>query len=135
VVREIRHDNHLLAMIISGSPREHGVHFVTPRELAIQVGLMRHPSGRKIQPHVHNPVPRALEYTQEVLLIRRGRLRVDFYSPGKDYLQSEVVEAGDILVLATGGHGFEALEELEMVEVKNGPYAGDADKTRFESGR
>jgi hypothetical protein len=33
--------------------------------------------------------------------------------------------------LASGGHGFEALEELEMVEVKQGPYVGDKDKTRF----
>jgi hypothetical protein len=33
-----------------------------------------------------------------------------------------------VILLATGGHGFEVLEEIEMIEVKQGPYAGDQDK-------
>jgi hypothetical protein len=92
---------------------------------------MRHPAGKVIDPHVHNPVDRSVQFTQEVLFIKRGRLRVDFYDNGQKYLESRVLEAGDVILLATGGHGFEVLEELEMVEVKQGPYAGDQDKTRF----
>jgi hypothetical protein len=42
-----------------------------------------------------------------------------------------VLEGGDVILLASGGHGFEVLEEIEMIEVKQGPYAGDQDKTRF----
>ena len=34
--------------------------------------------------------------------------------------------------MVSGGHGFQALEEVEMIEVKQGPYAGDEDKKRFE---
>ena len=135
MVREIRHEGQLLGMIIPGSFNEPGVHFLTPDELSIQVGVMKHPAQKKIKPHVHNPVPRSLEYTQEVLLIRQGRLRVDFYSKHQEYLESHTVGAGDVLVLATGGHGFESLDEIEMIEVKNGPYVGEADKTRFDSGR
>ena len=45
--------------------------------------------------------------------------------------KSRILDAGDIVLLATGGHGFKVLEEIEMIEVKQGPYAGDADKTRF----
>jgi mannose-6-phosphate isomerase-like protein (cupin superfamily) len=93
---------------------------------------MRHPAGRTIAPHVHNPVSREVHYTQEVLFIKRGRLRVDFYDSSRRYLRSRVLEAGDVILLATGGHGFEALEEIEMIEVKQGPYAGESDKTRFE---
>ena len=135
MIREIRHHAELLGMIIPVSFNEPGVHFLTPNELSIQVGVMKHPAQKKIKPHIHNPVPRSIEYTQEVLLIRRGRLRVDFYTVQQEYLESHVVGAGDVLVLATGGHGFEALDDLEMIEVKNGPYAGEADKTRFDSGR
>ena len=29
-------------------------------------------------------------------------------------------------------NGFEVLEEIEMIEVKQGPYAGEKDKTRFK---
>jgi len=92
---------------------------------------MRHPDGHVIEAHVHNPVDRTVQYTQEVLLIKRGKLRVDFYDGKRAYLQSRVLGEGDIVLLASGGHGFKVLEEVEMIEVKQGPYAGDADKTRF----
>jgi mannose-6-phosphate isomerase-like protein (cupin superfamily) len=75
---------------------------------------------------------RAVEYTKEVLLVRSGRVRVDFYSDDQAYLESTVLQAGDLILLAYGGHGFEMLEPTEMIEVKQGPYAGEQDKTRFE---
>ena len=92
---------------------------------------MHHPAGKVIDPHVHNPLPREVQYTQEVLFIKKGKLRVDFYDDEKKYLDSRILEKGDVILLATGGHGFEVLEEIEMIEVKQGPYAGDEDKTRF----
>ena len=42
-----------------------------------------------------------------------------------NYLESRVLEGGDTILLAGGGHGFEVLEDLAMIEVKQGPYAGD----------
>ena len=93
---------------------------------------MRYPKGHVIQPHVHNPVSRAVHFTQEALFLRRGRLRVDFYSDEGAYLESRELQAGDVILLIRGGHGFEVLEEIEMVEVKQGPYVGDADKTRIK---
>jgi mannose-6-phosphate isomerase-like protein (cupin superfamily) len=93
---------------------------------------MHHPAGKEIPPHVHNPVPREVHFTQEVLFIKRGKLRVDFYDEDRNYLESRILEAGDTILLATGGHGFEVLEEIEMIEVKQGPYAGEQDKTRFQ---
>lgn len=93
---------------------------------------MRHPPGKVIDAHVHNPVTREVRYTQEVLFIRRGRMRVDFYTDDRTYIGSRILTSGDAILLATGGHGFETLEETEMIEVKQGPYAGDGDKTRFD---
>jgi mannose-6-phosphate isomerase-like protein (cupin superfamily) len=83
-------------------------------------------------PHVHNPVSRDVQYTQEVLIIRKGKLRVDFYDNEQNYLESHILNGGDVILLASGGHGFEVLEELEMIEVKQGPYLGEQDKTRFK---
>lgn len=71
--------------------------------------------------------------TQEVLFIRQGRVRVDFYDHDCAYLESRILEPGDVILLASAGHGFEALEELQMIEVKQGPYMGDEDKTRFDA--
>ena len=126
-------DEELLAIIISHRFSEPGIHFFTPDDLSQQLAYMRHPAGKEIPPHVHNPVPREVQFTQEVLFIRRGKLRVDFYDTDRNYLESRTLQAGDTILLATGGHGFEVLEEVEMIEVKQGPYAGDQDKTRFVS--
>ena len=57
---------------------------------------------------------------------------MDFYDTDKTYLESRILEDGDIILLASAGHGFEILEELEMYEVKQGPYVEHEDKTRFD---
>jgi hypothetical protein len=56
---------------------------------------------------------------------------VDFYDDERTYLESRILRRGDVVLLAFGGHGFEMLEASEMIEVKQGPYAGEGDKTRF----
>ncbi|MBY0575940.1 MAG: hypothetical protein K2P67_05030 [Gallionellaceae bacterium] len=121
-----------LAIIIRHSFRKDGIEFFTPGAYSQQIGYMNRPAGYVISPHVHNPVAREVQYTKEVLLIKSGRLRVDFYSEEQEYLESAILETGDVIMLAYGGHGFEMLEPTEIIEVKQGPYAGDQDKTRFE---
>ena len=92
---------------------------------------MHHPTGKVIDAHLHNLVHRNVVMTQEVLFIKKGKLRVDFYDNYEDYLESTVLESGDVILLVSGGHGFTVLEEVEMIEVKQGPYSGDKDKVRF----
>jgi mannose-6-phosphate isomerase-like protein (cupin superfamily) len=131
MIERIDHAGTELALIIRRSFRKDGIEFFTPGTYSQQIGYMNRPAGYVIEPHVHNPVARAVEYTKEVLLIRSGRLRVDFYSESQAYLESTILEAGDVILLAYGGHGFQMLEPTEIIEVKQGPYAGDQDKTRF----
>ncbi|MBD2775937.1 hypothetical protein [Iningainema tapete] len=131
MVEEVTYHSQLLALIISRDFNEPGIHFLTPGKLSQQLAYMRHPEGKIIAPHVHNPVPREVQYTQEVLMIKKGKLRVDFYNSEQQYLDSRILESGDVILLVTGGHGFEVLEEIEMIEVKQGPYVGEHDKTRF----
>jgi len=131
LVQQIIHNDNLLALIISANFSKPGIHFFTPNSFSQQLAYMNHPAGKQIQPHVHNPVRREVLYTQEVLLIKKGQLRVDFYSDQQEYLESRILAAGDIILLITGGHGFEVLEDLEMIEVKQGPFVGELDKIRF----
>jgi mannose-6-phosphate isomerase-like protein (cupin superfamily) len=130
-IEPITHSDRLLALIVSCQFRKPGVHFFTPGEFSQQLAYMQHPAGKVIEPHVHNPVRRDVLFTQEVLLIRKGRLRVDFYDAQKSYLKSAILETGDVILLIEGGHGFEVIEDVEMIEVKQGPYVGEQDKTRF----
>ncbi len=131
-MERVVHNGELLAIIIRRDYSNPGVHFFTPGEFSQQLGYMQHPAGKLIQPHVHLPVQRQLAFTQEVLFIKRGKLRVDFYSTSHDYVESRVLTAGDVILLASAGHGFQVLEDLEMYEVKQGPYAEKDDKARFD---
>ena len=121
----------MLAMIIRNDYVCEGVDFITPNDYSQQVAYMHHPKGKLIDAHVHNLVHRNVVLTQEVLFIKKGILRVDFYDEYEDYLESRDLHAGDIILLISGGHGFKVLEEVEMIEVKQGPYSGEQDKKRF----
>jgi hypothetical protein len=133
MINRIYSDNLELAIIIRSSFKKDGIEFITPNSYSQQIGYMNRPAGYIIQPHIHNPISREVQYTKEVLFIKSGRLRVDFYTESKVYLESTNLETGDIILLASGGHGFEMLEDTEIIEVKQGPYVGDADKTRFNA--
>ena len=120
-----------LAIILRTAYHKDGIEFFTPSDFSQQLAYMNRPTGYVIPPHVHNPIRREVQYTKEVLFIKSGRVRVDFYTDEQAYVESRVLEAGDVILLAFGGHGFQILEAAEIIEVKQGPYAGELDKTRF----
>lgn len=128
----LQHRNRTFAILLRTAYQTDGIKFFTPNEFSQQLAYMKHPGGYVIAPHVHNAVPREVQFTKEVLFIKSGKVRIDFYDDDQNYLESRLLYRGDIILLAFGGHGFEMLEETEIIEVKQGPYAGDADKTRFK---
>jgi hypothetical protein len=132
MIERIDCEGRMLALILRAGFQAAGIHFFTPNHFSQQRGYMNRPKGYVIPPHVHNPVPREVQFTKEVLFIRKGRVRVDFYDDDQKYLESRKLEEGDVILLAFGGHGFEMLEPCEIIEVKQGPYAGENDKTRFD---
>ena len=131
MIETIQHHDQMLALIVRADYHAEGIQFFTPGDFSQQLGYMNRPAGYSIPPHVHNPVSREVQYTNEVLFIKSGRVRVDFYSDAQEYLESTILAKGDVILLTVGGHGFEMLEPTEMIEVKQGPYAGEGDKTRF----
>lgn len=131
-IEHCRFAGQLYAIIVRASFRQPGITFFSPPELSQQLAFMSHPEGKSIAPHRHNKVTREVHFTQEVLLIQKGKLQVDFYTEAERYLESRVLGPGDIILLCSGAHGFHVLEPLEMFEIKQGPYAGENDKTRFD---
>jgi len=131
LLESITRDGRLHALIIRAGYHREGIEFFTPPELSQQLGYMNRPQGHVIAPHVHNHLVREVSLTSEVLLVRSGKVRVDFYDDAHAYLESRVLAAGDTILLAAGGHGFEMIEPSELIEIKQGPHAGDADKTVF----
>lgn len=112
-VEEIKKKDKLLAMIIRNDYMCEGVDFITPSEYSQQVAYMHHPKGKLIDAHVHNLVHRNVVMTQEVLLIKKGVLRVDFYDEYEDYLESRDLHAGEIILLVSGDMAFKLWRKLK----------------------
>ncbi|HVN72815.1 MAG TPA: hypothetical protein VMU10_12430 [Desulfomonilia bacterium] len=124
-----------IALIIRSEFDENGLRFFTPDSFSQQIAYMKHPPGKKVQPHVHKLIPRQVLYTQEVLFVKRGKIKIDLFTSSKIFLTSRTLESGDVILLCGGGHSLEMLEETVMFEVKQGPYAGENDKTIFDAGK
>jgi len=130
-IERISYDKRLLAIIIRSDFSKEGIEFFTPDDFSQQLAYMNRPAGYVITPHIHNKVQREVFYTQEVLFIKRGKVKIDFYDDSRNLIDTKILITGDVILLASGGHGFEMLEQTEMIEVKQGPFAGEQDKVRF----
>jgi len=120
-----------LGLIVRSTFSAESIDFLTPDTFGQQVAYMNRPRGEVIQAHIHEPISRQLVGTQEVLYVRSGQIRVDFYESDRTYVTSAVLLTGDLMLLNTGGHGFEVLEDTDMIEIKQGPFVEGRDKTRF----
>jgi hypothetical protein len=121
-----------MAIIVRSEYSRPGIRFFTENDLAQQLGYIEHPKDHEIQPHIHNCIPRKVNYTQEILFIRKGQLQVDFYTSSRAWYCSRSLSAGDVLMLIKGGHGFKCLTDVQLFEVKNGPYIDpETDKIKF----
>src|SRR5438874_6053457 len=114
MIEHIKHNDSILAIVIRSDFHKSGIEFFTPDDFSQQLAYMNRPKGYVIDPHVHNIVKREVHLTQEVLMIKSGKVRVDFYDDVKNYLENRVLQTGDVILLAGGGHGFDMLEPTEM---------------------
>ncbi len=131
MIKTFYHKEEQIALVIKNNYHNEGIKFFTEDDSAQQIAYMSHPKDTIIKAHVHNRVKRTVYDTQEVLIIKKGKLRLDLYFQDKEYIESTILEAGDIVFLPHGGHGLKCLEDVSMIEVKQGPYLGVNDKVRF----
>jgi hypothetical protein len=126
VIETIARDGVVLAYLARGGSAPSRTTFLTPDECNLQVGHVVYPAGGEIARHMHLPLVRQLVGTTEVLVIQHGRCEVDIYSDDRQVVATRELGAGDILIAVAGGHGFRVLEDTVMLEVKQGPFPGDA---------
>ena len=134
MIEKIKYNKKLFALIVRGNYRnKKGVTFFTPNQATQQFGYMKHKQGHIIRPHLHKKRLTKVYYTTEVIIILKGILRVDFYTQSQKYLFSKILKSKDIIMLISGGHGFKVLKDVEMLEIKQGPYSLIKDKIKFEN--
>jgi hypothetical protein len=120
----------IVALVIKAEHSNQGINFLTKDDDFMQVAYMGHPAGHDIVPHYHNKIPRTVDYTCETLIMRKGKMEVNLYEAQK-LIHTFILSAGDVLTMFGGGHGFKMIDDVEMIEIKQGPYMGVNDKTRF----
>ena len=132
MIEKIIHKKKLLALIVRGKYRnKKGITFFTPNDVTQQFGYMKHNKDHIIRPHLHKKRMTKILFTSEVILLLKGVLRVDFYNQQQKYLFSKILKEKDIVMLIHGGHGFKVIKDVEMIEVKQGPYNLIKDKIKF----
>ncbi|OGO62137.1 MAG: hypothetical protein A2030_04030 [Chloroflexi bacterium RBG_19FT_COMBO_50_10] len=124
-------DNVLASIIIRRDYLPTETTFVTTPDLAQQVGFVVYPAGGVIKRHLHKNVDRQNISSSEALIVRQGRLEIDIYDQNRKLLATRQLQAGDFVLMVSGGHGFRVLEATILLEVKLGPYAGPSDKELF----
>ncbi len=122
----------LLHQTGEGTRYPDGLHFVTKSDEELQVAVMKWGAGTKIDPHVHPPRQRTIETTGEVIVVKTGRVLVDFFNSRREYVDTRVLTSGDVMIFKSGGHSFAFIDDSELVEVKQGPYQYDKDKIKFK---
>ena len=129
---EIKHKNKLIAIIIKSNYSSDKTIFFSPPSFSQQLGYLRHNKGSNIKAHFHKEVRREIILTQEVLFIKKGKIKIDLYTIKKEYITSRELNSGDVAFLCSGGHGFKILKDSEIIEVKQGPYSNrEIDKELF----
>ena len=132
MLKSIEHNGVQLALVIKSNYSKEGIEFFTGDDISLQMGYMTHKTGNIVKAHVHNNIERTITGTPEVLIIKKGKMRLDLYTQEREYVESTILEQGDIVLLSHGGHGLKCLDNAEMIEVKQGPYLGEKDKVRYK---
>lgn len=131
-VIKVEHDGLELGAIVRSTYHNSGIGFFSNDNDGLQLGYMNRADDYVIVPHSHNKIKREVFFTEEILFVRSGMVRVDFYDDNQQYIESYIARSGDIVILKAGGHGFKVIERADIFEVKQGPYLGTQDKARFE---
>ncbi len=126
------HDGKILAVVIRAQVMPETTTFITPDDFLQQAGFVVYPTGGQIASHTHLPIERHLVGTAETLVVRKGRLLMRLYTQEHQFVADRILETGDIILLVSGGHGFEVLEDAILFEIKQGPYTGLVEKERFD---
>jgi|TARA_B110000495_G_C22588394_1_gene352811 cupin fold WbuC family metalloprotein len=130
-IEQIIHKKNIYAIIVrkNNQFKKKGVNFITRKQELFQLGFISHKKKHEIKKHYHVKKDRKISYFSEVLIMKKGLLKVMFFDEkNQNIRKSTILKKDDIILLLKGGHGFEVLKDVEIIEVKQGPYQKNTDK-------
>jgi hypothetical protein len=125
----IEHDGVRFAEVIRSGACASTTTFYSRPESSFQFGLLAHEAGFVEPAHVHKPLLREIRDLQQMLVVQRGVVAVDFFDGNGRKVAEVVLRVGDAINLVHGAHALRSLEGMQCVSVKQGPFLGaDNDK-------
>ncbi len=121
----IEHDGILYAEVIWAGTAVPKSRFFSKDDSSFQFGLLAHEAGFIEPAHYHHPVKREISDLQQMLVVQRGVLAIDFYTPDGDKFREVILRVGDAINLVHGVHSVRVIEDMQCVSVKQGPFLGD----------
>ena len=133
VIEIVEHNGTRYAEIIWANTRVPITKFFSPADSSFQFGLLAHEAGFVEAPHYHKPVTRTISDLQQMFVVQRGVVAVDFFDDNGRRFREVVLRAGDGIVLVHGTHAVRVIEDMQCISVKQGPFLGaDYDKVNVK---
>lgn len=121
----IERDGVLYAEVIWADTVVPKTRFFSKEASSLQFGLLAHEAGFIEPAHYHHPVRREINDLQQMLVVQRGVLAIDFFTPDGEKFHEAVLRTGDAINLVHGAHSVRVIEDMQCVSVKQGPFLGD----------
>ena len=132
-VETVEHNGTRSAEIIWASTQVKETKFFSPDDSSFQFGLLAHEAGFVEPPHYHKPINRVINDLQQMFVVQRGVVAVEFFDQDGRLFREVVLRAGDGIVLIHGTHAIRVVEDMQCISVKQGPFLGAAnDKINVE---
>ena len=131
---EVKEGEMVLARVIKSEELwKGGLSFFSQDQEFIQVGSWGYEAGKELKAHIHNEVRREVLWTQEVIYVKQGQIKAHIYDSNEKKVADIDVNAGDVIILLRGGHGYTITQnDTQVLEIKNGPYVGpELDRRRL----
>jgi hypothetical protein len=121
----IERDGTLFAEVIWAGTTVEKSRFFSDEKSSLQFGLLAHESGFIEPAHYHHPITREISDLQQMLVVQRGVIAIEFYTPDGVKFHEVVLRVGDAINLVHGVHAVRVIEDMQCVSVKQGPFFGD----------
>lgn len=129
----VEHNGTTYAEIIWAGTEVKVTKFFSPAESSFQFGLLAHEAGFVEPPHYHKPISRVIDDLQQMFVVQRGVVAVEFFDEDGKLFRQVVLHAGDGIVLIHGTHAVRVIEDMQCISVKQGPFLGaENDKINVE---
>jgi hypothetical protein len=121
----IEREGTLFAEVIWAGTTAEKSRFFSEAESSLQFGLLVHEAGFVEQAHYHHPMKREISDVQQMFVVQRGVVAIDFFTMDGAKFHEVVLRTGDAINLVHGAHSVRVIEDMQCVSVKQGPFFGD----------